>query len=334
MPVFAASPVAAMPIPGTPAGTMPAMAFLCHGRDQLPRAVLLPIPAPGPRQVLVRVSAAGVGHWDLLRRDGDFARRSGHRERFPLVAGAEAAGTVVATGSAVRGFRPGDRVYGMLAGRMARTGCFAGYVLFDETHAWPVPPWLAADQAAVLPVDGALALRGLRDGLEARAGQRLVILGASGGIGHLALQLARRMGLRTLAIASRADGVRLALRQGADAAIDGRRDDIGRAVRRFTGGGASLALLTAGGTAAEQVAAAMPAGSRVTWPRGVDVPQGIAGTAFAASFDPALLRDLHGLLQRGLLLPHVSRRFPLPRLAEALEAVTAHHLGRIAVLAP
>jgi len=313
-----------------------AMALARHGAGQTPVLRELPIPVPGPAQLLVRLHAAGVGRWDLHEREGTFARRLGQRTRFPLVTGSEGAGVVVATGREVRGLREGDRAYGLVAHRNPKHGCHAEFALFDQGRAWPVPPRLSLDQAAVLPVDGAIALRGLRDALDARAGDALVVFGASGGVGHLALQLARTIGLRTLAIASGDDGVRLADRLGADVAVDGRVAGFERAVARFVPAGGGLALLTAGGEAAARVAAAMPAGSRIAWPYGVDVPaidrDDVAAAGYGAGYDPALMSALHARVERGPLVPHVSRRFPLQRLAQALEAVTQHHLGRIAVL--
>ena len=90
--------------------TMHAMAFPRPDATLSPRACELPIPGPGPGQLLVRVHAAGVGHWDRHEVAGTFARRPGLAARFPHVGGSEGAGVVVATGSGVDGFREGDRV--------------------------------------------------------------------------------------------------------------------------------------------------------------------------------------------------------------------------------
>jgi len=152
---------AAIPLPRT----MSAMAFARHGEGERPAPRLLPVPEPGPGQLLVRLDAAGVGRWDLLERDGAFARRLGEPTRFPLVTGSEGAGTVVATGPGAGGVAVGERVYGLLARRTPTPGCHAEYAVLDRRLAWPVPPWMSMDQAAVLPVDGAVALRGVRDAL-------------------------------------------------------------------------------------------------------------------------------------------------------------------------
>lgn len=313
---------------------MRAMAFPRPGAA--PTARTLPIPTPGPRQVLVRLHAAGVGRWDLLERDGAFAHGPVRPPPFPHVGGSEGAGVVVATGPGASGFREGDRVYGLVAMRAPKRGCHAEFTLFDADLCWPAPPRLSMDQAAVLAVDGALAWQGVHEALKARPGDALVAFGASGGAGHFALQFAAQRGLRTCAVASGADGAQLALRLGADAAVDGRRLGFERDVARFADGRTVLALLTAGGEAAMRLLAALPAGSRVAWPHGVgiDLPQraGLSASAFGPRYRGDAMRAFHAAVERGPLMPHVSRRVPLERLPQALEAVQAHHLGRIAVL--
>lgn len=325
-------------LPDRTPGTMFAMALDRHGGDERPRRRALPVPAPGPTQLLVRVHAAGVGHWDLRDREGSFARRRGQPTSFPHVQGSEGAGIVVAVGRDVVGFREGERVYGLVPHRDPHGGCHAEYALFEQDLAWPVPPRLSLDQAAVVAVDGGVALRGLRDVLRMRRGESLVLFGASGGMGHFALQFARQMGVRVLAIASGSDGVRLAERLGADDAIDGTRPGIAGAMARFAPDGADAALLTAGGHAARQVVDAMPVESRIARPHGVSLPRSPASSrrpavgAYAAAYDAELLRAMHAMVDAGPFVAHVSRRFPLVRVAEAQAALAHHHLGRIAVM--
>jgi NADPH:quinone reductase len=314
--------------------TMRAIALARHGDIGTLRLRYLQVPTPGPGQLLIRVHAAGVGHWDVLDREGFFAGMRGTKTVFPHVPGSEGAGVVVAIGERGQGFHEGDRVYGLIPPRNPMGGFHAEFTLLDAGFAWPVPPRLSLDQAAVIPVDGGVALHGLRDVLRLQAGESLLLFGASGGVGHIALQLARRMGVRVLAIASGEDGVRLAQRLGADAVVDGRRGDIGVAIRRFAADGADSALLTAGGEGAAEVVGAMPPGSRVAWPHGVSPPplrDDLRATAFGVRYDAALMRDVHAFARSGPFVPHVYRRFPLERIAEAQRAVAAHHLGRIAV---
>ena len=119
-------------------------------------------------------------------------------------------------------------------------------------------------------MDAMTALRGLDDTLGLKPDESVMIFGASGGIGHLAVQLAKRMGAQVFAVASGSDGVALVKRLGADAVVDGRKDDIAAAARQFAPNGFDAALITAGGPAADKALSAMRAGGRVAYPNGVE----------------------------------------------------------------
>src|SRR5262249_57766568 len=110
-------------------------------------------------------------------------------------------------------------------------GFYAEYVAVHEENVAPIPKGLDPEEAGALGADGVTALRGLADQLDLRPGERLMVFGASGGVGHIAVQLAKRMGAKVLAVASGPDGVALVKRLGADAAVDGRKDDVASAVR-------------------------------------------------------------------------------------------------------
>src|SRR5262249_24165143 len=154
-----------------------------------------------------RLVSAGVGVWDADVRSGDY--EIGER-RFPKVIGNDGAGEVVAVGSDARRFAPGEQVYAY-----SMEGGFSGeYVAVDEDNVAKVPPGLSPDQAGALGADGITALRGLEDTLELDVGEKLLVFGASGGIGHLAVQLAKRMGAKVFGVASGTDGAELVRKLG------------------------------------------------------------------------------------------------------------------------
>lgn len=200
----------------------------------------LPVPKPGAHEILLRVDTAGIGVWDPWVRQGGFDDGS---TRFPYVMGNDGAGVVVAVGPKVRRLHVGDRAYGY---RM-EGGFYAEYAKLEESRAAQIPKGVDLEEAGALGADGITALRGLDDQLRLRSGQSLVIIGASGGIGHMAVQLAKRIGARVLAVASRSDGVKLVKKLGADVAIDGRREDVAKAARKFAPEGLEAALVLAGG---------------------------------------------------------------------------------------
>jgi len=169
------------------------------GSDRLEvREVPDPQP-PGPGQVLVRVRSASVNPLDWKVRNGGM--RLLMPARFPLVLGFDAAGEVVAIGPEVTRFQPGDPVFGN-ADVSRHGGCFAELVLMREASLAAKPDFLSFEQAAALPVAGQTALQALRDTGELVAGEKLLINGASGGVGHFAVQIAVALGARVTAVAS------------------------------------------------------------------------------------------------------------------------------------
>ncbi len=225
----------------------------------------LSIPEILPGEILVRVESAGVGVWDPLEREGFFAQITKQTPSFPYILGSDGAGTVVAVGGDVSKFKEGDQIYGF-SSFDGKTGFYSEYAILKADSASLLPPGLSLETAGAMPVDAMTALRGLDDSLHLKSGETVMIFGASGGIGHLALQLARRMGVRVFAVASGADGVAFANRLGADVVVDGRKDDVLAAARAFAPDGLDAALLTAGGETAENALTAVKKGGRVAYP--------------------------------------------------------------------
>ena len=231
--------------------TMKAVAIDRFGGIETLKLQTLPIPEVGPDEILIRVESAGVGAWDPFEREGGFAKLFGIEPRFPHILGSDGAGTVEAVGERVRRFKEGDRAYGFSL-LNPKGGFYAEYIVLNADSASLIPANVPTDQAGPMPVDAMTALRGLDDTLGLKSGESLLIFGASGGIGHLAVQLAKRMGARVFAVASGNDGVALAKRLGADVVVDGHKDDVAAAARQFAPGGLDAALLTASGEAAER----------------------------------------------------------------------------------
>src|SRR5438128_3335578 len=143
-----------------------------------PPAVLaihqLPVPAPGPREVLIALHAAGVGSWDGLVRDGSW-RPWGPRPRFPIVPGTDGAGVVVATGAKVRTVRIGDRVWACHYSN-PKGGFYAEYIAVDASSVGRVPEHLALLEGGAAPTTGLTALQGIDDSLQVRRGETVLIV--------------------------------------------------------------------------------------------------------------------------------------------------------------
>src|SRR5918912_4582796 len=187
-------------------------------------------PSPGPEEVLVRVVAAGMdrGAWHFMTGQPYLMRLLGFGLRAPSVPvpGTNFAGVVEALGPGVDAFAPGDEVYG------ASRGTFAQYVVAPVGKVAPKPPQLSFEQAAVLPYPTFVALQALRDHGHLQAGQRVLIVGASGAVGTIAVQLAVAFGATVTGVC-RGSHAELVRSLGAADVIDYTREDFADGSRRF-----------------------------------------------------------------------------------------------------
>jgi NADPH:quinone reductase len=172
----------------------------------------VPVPRPGPGQVLVRIHAAGVNPYDTYMRSGTYAVKP----PLPYTPGSDGAGDVEAVGAGVIKFKPGDRVY------TAKTvsGAYAEYALALESQIHPLPTRITYTQGAGVWVPYGTAYHALCQCGLARAGETLLVHGASGGVGVAAVQLARALGLTVLGTAGTERGLKLVQREGAHQVFD------------------------------------------------------------------------------------------------------------------
>jgi NADPH:quinone reductase-like Zn-dependent oxidoreductase len=276
-----------------------------------------------------------VGVWDPFEREGGFAKEFNVKPRFPLVLGSDGAGTVDAVGDNVRHFKKGDRVYG-IAFLNPKGGFYSQYAVVKENSVSRIPGKLSMPQAAAMAVDAITALAGLDTTLGLKNGESVLILGASGGIGHLAVQFAKRMGARVLAVASGDDGVAFVRGLGADKVVDGKKDDIAAAARQFAPEGIDAVLLTAGGEAAEEALSTLRQGGRAAYPNGIDpIPKERAGIkiqSYNGEYAPPPFEKLNRLIEAGPFEVHVARTFNLDQAADAQRALEDHYLGKLALI--
>ena len=316
------------------AKTMRAIALDRFGGPETLKVQTIPTPEPDADEILIHVECAGVGAWDPFEREGGFVEVLGQKPEFPYVLGTDGAGTVAAVGENVKDFKEGDRVYAAELGN-PKGGFYAEYAVVKAENASLIPGDLNMDQAAVLPSDGLTALKGLEGVLRLEPDESVMIFGASGGIGHRAVQLAKRLGARVFAVASGEDGVSFVKRLGADAAVDGRSDKVLDVAREFAPDGIAAALVTAGGESTDRALSAIRPDGRIAHPNGVmpvpKPPVKVKVDAYDGEGGREGLDRLNQLIEAGPFEVHVHRAFPLEQAAEAQAALDEHHLGKIAL---
>ncbi len=256
-----------------------------------------PVPVPGPGQVLIRVTAAGVNFVDISQAHGTFLGGP----QPPYLAGFEAAGEIAVRGEAVTGLEPGARVIGVGIG----CGAFAEYTALPAAAVMPVPAGWAAEQALGLVVNWPTALAALRPLGGITAGQTVLIHAAAGGTGQAAVKMAKHYGATVIATAS--PGKHETVRAlGADHVLDSRGADLAAEVLRLTGGtGADLVLESAGGAT---LGASLAAARRVT---GRVIVSGLAGgEAAVTNWDLVYKHQVHIIgLNIGVLIQSAPQIF-------------------------
>jgi NADPH2:quinone reductase len=317
-------------------------------------AVLQPVeveePQPGPGQLKVRVEAAGVNPIDTKLR----GRGLLFPHALPAVLGLDGAGTVAAVGAGVTRFGPGDRVWYCHGGLGAAPGSYAQYHVIGEADAEPMPAGMDFAAAAAAPLVLLTAWEALFDRARLQAGQSVLVHAGAGGVGHVAIQMAKRAGARVMTTVSTPEKVDLVRDLGADEVVDYRATDFARAALAWTGGrGVDLVLDTVG---PEVFKASIPAvahyGDLVTLldPGAVDWKEArtrnlrigfelmlaplLRELPEARAHQGEILRRCGEWIEAGSLRVEVGRRFPLSRAAEAHALIEQGHVQGKLVLLP
>src|SRR5215211_1329906 len=295
----------------------------------------LPIPEIGADEVLIHVRASGVNPFDWKVADG--ALKDQMKHRFPLILGFDGAGVIERVGADVTELAEGDEAYGYLFKPVIGDGTYAEYVGAPETIVAKKPVTVDFAEAAALPTPGLTAMD-LVDAVDTREGETILIVGATGGVGSYATQLAARRGARVIATARRTNEA-LVRELGAAGTIDHTTQDLVDAVRMAHPGGIDAVidvvsdretlgristLLNEGGRLASSVYAA-------------DVEElarrGIGATNVSMQPDARRLAELSRMVDAGELSARLDRTFPLEKAPEALEERrTGHVRGKIVLL--
>jgi NADPH:quinone reductase-like Zn-dependent oxidoreductase len=308
---------------------MRAVQFDRYGDTHVLQLRTIPVPGPGRDDVLVRVHASGLNPKDVIVRQGRLRLLAGRA--FPRGTGYDFAGEVVAYGAGVSGLAHGDRVWGFLNGFLG--GAAAEYAVVPRAWMAPMPRRLGWIEGAALPLVGTTALQGLRDAARLRAGERVLIKGASGGVGSAAIQIAKMAGAHITALAS-GEGIDHCRGLGADRVVDYRRTDPASLEERF-----DVFLDCAGGSPYRAYCRLFARGGR--WVTVAPAPMVYALTPISRLLTPVLggprlgyvavkprtadLEELGRLVEDGRLRMPVTATYPLEGIRSAHDAVAARH---------
>jgi NADPH:quinone reductase len=314
---------------------MDARAVVIDGFDDPPHLATLPVPELAPDQVLIAVQAASINAFDWKAAEGRF--KDSFEYQFPVTIGRDYAGVVTAVGSVVSRVQPGDEVFGYFTGQKLHRGSYATHVWCGQDECFVArPPGLQADVAACLPLCGVVALRCVA-AVDPSAGERVLVLGAPGGVGSFAVQLAARRGAHVIASGLPEDADYLRDLGAADVVEPG--GGLIEEVRgRYREGVHGLIDLVDYRPAfMEHVGLLVPGGRAASVHRAVDeavfADRGLAGTNVGSFPDRALLDQLGSLAAGGDLRVPITGRYPLDQAVAGLaDAKGKHSRGKLVIV--
>jgi NADPH2:quinone reductase len=301
----------------------------------------IPTPKPEAGQVLVHIRAAGVNPYDTYMRNGTYPIKP----PLPYTPGSDAAGTIEAVGSGVKKVKPGDRVYTA----QTVTGAYSEFALALEDQVHRLPPNISFEQGAGIWVPYGTAYHALHHFAKARAGETVLVHGASGGVGTAALQIARAMGLTVFGTAGTDKGLDLVKREGAQQTFHHGKAGYHEEILKATGGrgvdvilemlanvnlGGDLKLLALQG----RVVVIGSRGDATVTPRDLMMRRATVHAFTLWAAQPAEVAEIHAALIAGLenatLKPVVGRQIPLAEAARAhKEVMESGAIGKI-ILVP
>ena len=301
-----------------------------------------PAPEAGPNEILIRVRASGVNRPDILQREGKYPAPVGASN----ILGLEIAGEVAAIGEGVTRWAVGDRVCALLGG-----GGYAEYAVVDAGSALPVPKGLDFDQAAALPETAFTVFTNVFEGGALKAGETLLIHGATSGIGVMAIQMAKAAGARVIATSRTPAKAKAAKALGADISLDASTQDLTEEIK--AAGGADVVLDMVGAAYADLnlkalntfgrwviIASLTGIKAEIDLQRIMLKRLVITGSTLRsrpasekARLAAAVEQTVWPWVEAGKIVPQIHGRFPLEQAAEAhTELETGDHVGKIVLL--
>lgn len=284
-------------------------------------------------EVLVRIEAAGVNPVDAGIQQGHLKSRLPHE--FPIIPGWDLAGVIEERGFAARRFEVGDAVYGYARRPVVQWGTFAEYIVIPESYLAHQPKSILTTEAGAIPLTGLTAYQSIFDAGHLEEGQTILILGASGGVGSFAIQLAKIQGARVLGVASKSNHNYMK-QLGADVTIDYQNEDIGEAAQKETPDGVDLIFdCTSGETLEQSLPALKKDGKLVSiLNSGENLNPDIDFEYVFVEPNSSQLDTLRKLVDNDELEIHISKTYSLDETPEALTNIQQRHTKGKTIIIP
>jgi NADPH:quinone reductase-like Zn-dependent oxidoreductase len=285
-------------------------------------------------EILIKLDYAGIGQWDTFEREGGYDQMLGLNSKFPYILGSEGSGTIVSIGKNVNDFEIDDKVYavGFLN---PKGGFYAEYVAVNHNLVNKIPKTITLLQASVVAGVGLTGLRGLTDVLNLKKGESIAIFGASGGIGHIAVQISKSIGAKIFAVASDSDGISLVKSYGIELVIDGKTEDVIAKAHSFGFNKFDKVLLTFSDKDINAFIEEFCIGGIVAYPNGV-FPEPIKRSdvdivSYNGEPDEDIISRLHRYIENGEITPYIDKVFDLDNVQEAHKHLIEHYVGKLAI---
>lgn len=292
----------------------------------------LDIPEVKEGEVLVKIKSAAINPVDASVRLG--LLKTFLPYQFPVIPGWDVAGVVEERGFSARRFKAGDEVYAYARRPVVHFGTFAEYIVLPESYLALKPINLSFEEASGIPLVGLTAYQCLYVAGNLQEGQTVLILGASGGVGTMGIQLAKAKGARVIGVASEKNHAYMKT-LGADGTLDYKGENISETVKKMVPGGVDLIFDCASGeTLRQSLKALKPSGKLVSiLNHGENLDKNINFQYVFVEPDATQLTHMSQLADEGKLKVHVSRQYRLDNAVEAFEQIETHHTtGKIVII--
>lgn len=286
-------------------------------------------PEPGEGEVLVRIKAAGINPVDAKLAEGYMKDRMPYK--FPVTLGWDMAGVVESCGHGAKSFRKGEEVYAYARRPELKDGTFAEYIALPESYLAKKPINLTFEEASGVPLAALTAYQSIFDGGDLKMDDTLLVLGASGGVGTFAVQLAKYHGSKVIAVASKTNHEYLK-ELGADHCIDYKQENVADKVKEITNDGVEVVFDAVGGDTTTIGAESLKKGGRLVsvTSQGNNLPDTVDFRFIFTEPNARQLDHIREIIESGNIKVPIQRAYKLEEINEAFEQInTGHTTGKI-----